>query len=293
MKPPIFHVGPALLLLVCAACGSCPPPAETTPCPPAPAPQDPDPLHRLKLMSDLLGAAETVTLRAAEVHERNTDDGKTEAITGSQTVVIHRPDRLYISAQGTGYRTIDHELFYDGQVLTVESHVQNIWAAAAVPPTIDEMLDEVAWRFNLPISLADMIYSAPYDALVTEQTQIRFVGVEVIDGRRCDRFAAENELVDWEIWISQDGDPLPRRLDIVHKTMDRAPRSKIEITDIALGSKPDEAQFVFTPKKEYSQIPVVEKAPPEPEREPASSADAAPESGADNKTGETEKGGTP
>ena len=273
MKPLLSYLPPALFLLVSISCGSPPPVSQAEP------PPDPDPRARIREMSDLLAGATALTLSAHEVHERDTVEGKPERLEGEQTVVIQRPDRLYIRAKGKGFRNIDHELFYDGQTLTLANHVQNVWASAAVPATIDEMLDQVSWRFNLPIPLADMMYSSPFDAVMTDSTVVRFVDVEVMGGLRCDHFAATQETVDWEIWISADGDPLPRKLDIIHKNLEGTPRSQIEFSSVDLASTPEVSRFVFTPKEGYHQIPVVENAPPngDPPASPDGGTDSAEE----------------
>ena len=247
----------ALLAFGLLACGASPPPDAE------PAPASPDPHARVQAMSDLLAAAPALHLTTQELHRWPADNGEWSELEATYDIELWRPDALHIIADGTGAKEIDHTLIYDGWMLTVESHAAKVFARSAVPPTVDEMLDEVAWRFELPIPAADMLYSSPIDALIADDTEGRFVAQETIEGRACDHFAFVGPTVDWEIWVEADEDPLPCRIDIVHKEMGGPPRSQVVFTSIDLEPAMEEDRFVFEPQEGYREVPAVENRPPD------------------------------
>lgn len=223
----------------------------------------PSPEKRLAEMSNLFSGVPTLRIETRETHEWTGPSNERSKIEGSWVVTIWRPDALHIKAVSSGTQDVDSELYYDGWTLVYENHSKKIWAWADVPPTIDAMLDQIAWRYNLPIPVADMLYSSPYDALMTDDTKSRFVAKESINGIQCDHFSFSQSSVDWDIWIAAEGKPLPYRLDIVRKNTQVRSISKIFFAAIDLEIKPDSSFFSFEPKKDYTEISVVQNESPE------------------------------
>lgn len=219
----------------------------------------PDSLERLRLTSDLFAAATTLRIEAHEVHQWPDPSGDWAKFEGDRQVTVWKPNGMRENLKGSGARELDHDLYYNGSILTLENHIDKAWAWAEVPETLDEMLDEVSWRFDLPLPLADFLYSSPYDAVITDDTESRYIGQEVVEGRSCDHFAFQQRAVDWEIWIETGENPLPCRLDIIHTDMEGPPRSRIFFTRIDLKPIVDDTIFSFEPKEGYREVPVVEK----------------------------------
>lgn len=254
MKRKILSMGVLVVLLAgLAACG-----VTDTLNPVESKDRIPSPQGRLAAMSNLFAAVPALRLETRETHEWTVSSSERSRVEGRWIVTIWRPDALHIKAVGSGSQDVDTELYYDGWTLVYENHLKKIWAWADVPPTIDGMLDELAWRYNLPIPVGDMLYSSPYDALMTDDTKSRFIGKEYIGGTQCDHFAFSQSSVDWDIWIAAKGEPLPCRLDIIRKNTQNPSISKIIFTAIDLDIKPDNSLFSFEPKKDYTEISVVE-----------------------------------
>ncbi len=234
--------------------------------------------HRLRAMSELLASAPSLRITTQEVHRWPNPEGDWSQLQATYELELWRPDALRITADGSGAKEIDHTLFYDGWTLTLESHAAKVFARAEVPPTVDEMLDEVAWRFDLPIPASDLLYSSPYEALMSGGAEGRFVGEELIGGRSCERFAFVGTTSDWEIWIESGDLALPCRLEIEHKDMEGPPRSEIVFVSVELAPELEESRFAFEPQEGYWEIPVVERSAPD--SPPADGTESAPEAAA-------------
>ena len=127
--------------------------------------------------------------------------------------------------------------YYDGRTVSLRNNTQGLWAESRVPGTLDEMLDDVGTRYSLPVSIADVIDSLPYEACIGRDTKGGVVGRETIDGVECAHLAYVDHLVDVEIWIPSSGQPLPRRVELVYKQAPGEPRVRIDFTSRDLASR--------------------------------------------------------
>jgi hypothetical protein len=162
---------------------------------------------------------------------------------------------------------------------------KGVWAQTAVPGTLDEMLDDVARRYSLPVPIADVVYSVPYEAFIGRSTTGGFVGRETIDGVACARLAFADDFLDVGVWIPSSGQPLPRRVELVYKRAPGAPKARMDFTSWDLAPQIDEGLFRFVPGAAATQIAFGDLAagllsggelPSPAPSAPAASGDAAP-----------------
>ena len=142
--------------------------------------------------------------------------------------------------------------------MSLRGDVGKVWAQTEVPGTLDEMLDDVARRFSLPVPVADVVYSSPYDALLGGNAKGGFVGRETIDGVECAELAYDDAFVEVRIWIPMSGPALPRRLKIVYNQVPGKPISQMTFTSWNLDIEVAEETFTFQPPQDYRRISVEE-----------------------------------
>ena len=170
----------------------------------------------MRQMSDTLVSASTFRFATAESLE-HPDRSTGRVLHFTRTVTVRRPDAMFFELDGTGDTAIDVSAYYDGKTVSLRNNAHGMWAETSVPGTLDEMLDDVARRYSLPVPIADVIYSLPYEAFIGRDTKGGFVGRETIDGIECARLGYVDNLVDVQIWIPSSGQPLPRRVELVYK----------------------------------------------------------------------------
>ncbi|MBK6805013.1 MAG: DUF2092 domain-containing protein [Betaproteobacteria bacterium] len=76
----------------------------------------------------------------------------------------------------------------------------------------------------------DLVYGNAYDILMTDVTQGFVVGKAVVEGVRCDHLAFRAPHVDWQIWIQEGKEPLPRKLVITTRDQANAPQFSVVVT---------------------------------------------------------------
>ena len=226
------------VLLVAPACSRDPSPGT----PAATAEGD----RLIRRMSDELARASTFRFATSESLEQiGAPAGRVLRFT--RVVTVHRPDAMFFEVDGSGDTALDVSAYYDGKTVSLRDNANGAWAQTTVPATLDEMLDDVARRYSLPVPIADVIYSVPYDAFIGRNTKGGFVGRETIDGLSCAQLSYSDEFVDVQVWVPSTGQPLPRRVRIIYKQAPGAPSARIDFTRWDLDPKIADGTFTFKP----------------------------------------------
>jgi hypothetical protein len=199
---------------------------------------------RLKAMSDYLAAQQAISLSYDSVFEVVTDQHQKLQIATSGSMVLNRPDKIRASRK-TGFS--DTETVFDGKTLSILGKVQNAYVQAAVPGTIDTLIDQLRDRFHRQLPGADLLQSGVYDELMTDVTDVKDLGSGVIGGAECDHFAFRAKDTDWQIWITQGENPRPCRYVITSKGVDQAPQFTLVVRDWKSGAGVTAGDFSFKP----------------------------------------------
>ena len=208
----------------------------------------------MRQMSDTLVKASN--FRFATVESLDHPDRSTGRVLHfTRTVTVRRPDAMVFEVDGTGDTALDVSTYYDGKTVSLRNNALGVWAETTVPGTLDEMLDDVARRYSLPVPIADVIYSRPYDAFIGRDTKGGFVGRETIDGVACAHLKYVDSLVDVQIWIPSSGQPLPRRVELVYKQAPGVPRARIDFTSWDLAPRITDEAFTFRREDAPRQVP--------------------------------------
>jgi len=207
----------------------------------------------MRQMSAKLAAAPVFRFTTVESLEPVAGTGG-RLLTFTREVTVLRPDAMVFDLAGTGDTTADVSVHYDGSTVSLRDNRNGVWAETTAPGTLDEMLDDVARRFSLPVPIGDVIYSQPYAAFIGPSTKGGFVGRETIDGIECARLSYSDALVGVEIWIALEGPRLPRRLELAYKQVPGTPRAHVDFKIWDLAPEVADGTFAFPPGEAASEI---------------------------------------
>jgi hypothetical protein len=172
--------------------------------------------------------------------------------TGRQSV--QRPNKL--RAERTG-DIAGQLVVYDGKSLTVDNPQDNVYGVVAAPATLEEMLDFARTKLDIVAPAGDLIYKNAYDTLMDGVTAGTVIGKAVIEGVRCDHLAFRAPQVDWQIWIQEGPQPLPRKMVITTLDLPNSPQFSVTVTEWNLKPAFDAGTFVFTPPANAKEIPLL------------------------------------
>ena len=175
----------------------------------------------LRQMSDYLKATQQFSFHANITFDDLLPSGQKLQLGASDDVLVRRPDRVYVEYQGEAG---GKRFWYDGKTITLLDTGLNFYATEQAPPTIDAMLDHLLKVLGFSPPLSDLIYSDPY-TVFTQNVQYGFyAGVTQVDGERCHHLAFQEKKIDWQIWIEDGTQWVPRKLLITYKTLPGAPQ---------------------------------------------------------------------
>ena len=205
----------------------------------------------LKASTDFLASQQRFTADTRNTLEIVFKSGQKIEFNSTGRQSIQRPNKL--RAERTG-DLIDQVFVYDGQSLTLLNPQQNIFAQVAAPGTLEEMLDFARTKLDIVAPAGDLIYKNAYDILMEGVTEGIVVGKAVIEGVLCDHLAFRAPELDWQIWIQQGAQPLPRKIVITTLDLPNAPQFGITVTQWNLQPAFDAQTFKFTPQAGMKQI---------------------------------------
>ena len=72
------------------------------------------------------------------------------------------------------------------------------------------------------------------------------LGPSMVKGVKCDHYAFHQADVDWELWIEQGPQPLPRKM-VITTTTEKTQPQHVAVLTWDLSPRLDESMFTFTP----------------------------------------------
>jgi hypothetical protein len=167
------------------------------------------------------------------------------------STTVQRPNKLRAQRIGD---LVDQVFYYDGKTLTLSNPGQGAFASVAAPDTIDKMLDFAREKLDIVAPAGDFIVSNSYAILMDGVTTGFVVGKGVVEGVRCDHLAFRAPHVDWQIWIQEGAQPLPRKIVITTRDVTNAPQFEVVVTKWDLKPTITANMFTFVPPKGAQKV---------------------------------------
>jgi hypothetical protein len=224
-------------------------------------------------MSQTLAATQAFSYTTEEVRQRVRSNGEKVDERFSRHVVVRRPNALTFSDSGTAH---DAVLWYDGRQVTLLSNRDKVWARGPMPATLDEAMDFVSAEYAIQLPTADLLYSSPYDALMTTDTTGGWVGTETMGGVAYDHLSYQQAVVDWQVWLTPDERKLPKQVLITYKTEKGQPSTRVTFSNWNPAAPVTDATFAAKVPDGYRRIKIMRHATVSD-----GTLEAAPENGAE------------
>ena len=170
----------------------------------------------LKEMSTYLASLNTAAVTSQGSLDVVTNNGQRIQLDGVVNYKLRRPNGLVVDYKSD---IKSRRFMYDGKTFTIYSPQLGFYSQVAAPPTNREVLDLIYDKFGIALPLEDLFrWADPDYASRVQQFQSAYeVGTATIDGVATDHYAFREEGVDWEVWIQQGDQPLPRKIAIVDR----------------------------------------------------------------------------
>jgi hypothetical protein len=219
---------------------------------------DPSAVQMLKQSTEFLAGLPQFSVKTDNVIEELQFSGHRVDYDLSNSVTIRRPNKMLAARAG---ELMDQRFFYDGKTLTLYNPAEKVYATKPAPETIEKMIGFARETVGILLPAADLLYRNALPLLMQDVTLAAAVGKAEIGGVKCNHLLFSHPGVDFQIWIAEGTQPLPRKY-VVTET-DTPARLSITtlLSEWNLAPAVDEAQFNFVPPKGTQAIEFI---PPRP-----------------------------
>jgi hypothetical protein len=175
----------------------------------------------LREMGDFLASAGELAFEAEISYDTLAANGQKIQFGGVARIAVRRPDRLHVEFNGDERQ---NQTIFDGKRFTVYDAAANVYVATEVPPTLDAAIDRMVETYGFSVPTADLVYADPYRTLIENVEAGFVVGRHAVAGTPCHHLAFSQETIDWQIWIEDGPQPVPRQLLITYKNEPGSPQ---------------------------------------------------------------------
>jgi hypothetical protein len=171
-----------------------------------------------------------------------------------QQLFIHGSDKLLVRSDGDrGTKYIS----YNGKTLTYYSYDKNQYAQIPAPSTVMEMIDTVNRIYGIEFPAADLFYPSFVDDILSEATNLQYLGITKVDGKECYHIAGTAKDKTFQFWIADDAYNLPLKVVIVYTSKEMNPQFEAVLTDWRINPDLPDALFDFSAPPKAKKIKLV------------------------------------
>jgi hypothetical protein len=208
----------------------------------------------LREMGEYLKNAQQYSFQAEITFDDVLPSGQKIQFGATEDLAVRRPNGAYIEYRGDlGFK----RFWYNGESVTLYDPDDNVYASEKVPAKIDEAMDGLMKEFGFSPPLVDLLYPDPYKLLIGKAQFGIYVGMSMIDGQRCHHLAFVDKYIDWQIWIEDGKQVVPRKILITYKTIPGAPQFTAVLSDWDFATRLPDTLFTASVPADAEKIQFV------------------------------------
>ena len=200
----------------------------------------------LKNMSEYLAKADRFSVSIRDGYDAVQQSGQKVEFGEIRKVTVSRPDRLRIEVERSdGEKGL---VVFNGKDLTVYTADKNVYATVSREGTLDQAIAYALNDLKIRVPLAMMLLSTLPSELDKLVVSADYVETTTITDVPCDHLAVRTSKgVDFQVWVAQGSEPLPRRIVITYKDDPGQPQFWADLSNWNLAPEVSDALFTFTP----------------------------------------------
>jgi len=198
----------------------------------------------LRQMGDFLKSAGAFSVQAESSYDVLDHMGQSIRYGGIADVALDRKKGLRAAFDGDERQT---QMIFNGGTAVIYDVAVNMYAVTDVPSNLDSAIDSVFDRYGFSVPIADLVSSDPYDVLIADVIEGRWIGRHTVEGVPCNHLAFIQESIDWQIWIEDGERPVPRQLLITYKDEPGSPQYLARLREWNFKPRFPDDYFQFKP----------------------------------------------
>ena len=213
---------------------------------------DPAAITALNKMGEFLRKYPSLQIKAATSTDEVLESGQTVQLNAQVELSMRRPDRLRINRLSDRK---NREFFFDGKTFTMFAPRDGYYTQFPAPPNLQQLVELLGRRYGIDLPLADLFYWGTDKSGIGDVRAAVNIGPSTVEGAKCDHFAFRQRDVDWQVWIQQGAEPLPRKLIVTNLQDPGRPQHEV-VMAWTLNPKLPDKLFVFQPPRDAHPIPI-------------------------------------
>jgi hypothetical protein len=207
----------------------------------------------LKNMSEYLAKAERFSVTIRNGYDAVQQSGQKIEYGAVRKVTVSRPDRLRFEVERSdGEKGL---VIFNGKDITVYTPNKNVYATVSRPGTLDQAIKYAVDDLKIQLPLAMMLLSTFPSEVDNLVISADYVETTTIMDMPFDHLAARTSRgVDFQVWVAQGSEPLPRRVVITYKDETGQPQFWADLSNWNLAPDISDALFTFTPPEGADRI---------------------------------------
>jgi hypothetical protein len=206
-------------------------------------------------MAAFMGQHMSYKFEAEVTYQSLQESGQMLSFDMLQHVAVSQPDRLFWVTTNDDAQ-ID-SAWFDAGTFSMLKQPDNISGQVDVPATIPEMIDALTSDYGLVVPFSDLLAGGDEPVFLRDLQDSEYFGLAWVDGRWSHHLALRNEIVDYQIWVQAEGDPVPLRIAITWKLEEGLPEYVSRFANWDFSPVFTESMFEFGNRTEGERIDIL------------------------------------
>ena len=215
----------------------------------------------LQNMARSLAEAKQFSVTLHSSYDAPQEDGQMIEFGAVRKIQVQRPGSLRVDLEESDGDL--RKLVFDGKQILIHNVTENVYAKAQQVGSVDDAITYLVSVLNHPLPLAGMFQTNFPAELKQMVEEIDYVELNMLTDVPTDHLAVRTRDIDFQIWIAQGKEPLPRRVVITYKNAKGEPQFRADFSNWNLSTKGVKGPFTFTPPDNSEQIPFMVRNRPE------------------------------
>lgn len=214
---------------------------------------DPVAIRQIKAMTDNLRKLTSFEVKADTLNDMVMADNQTLQFAGSVTYKAMVPGKLFVDSRTDRKQ---RQYYYDGKQFTVYAPRMGYYGSIPASGSLADLVDTAQGKFGIDLPLSDLFTWGTEAGQLDDITSATYVGPAKIGEDWTSQYAVREGNVDWQVWITEGDNPLPRKLVM---TANDDPARPSYIATLTWKTNPTLAAstFTFTPPDGATEIKVL------------------------------------
>jgi hypothetical protein len=206
----------------------------------------------LKNLSDHLADAKSFSYTYEAAYDSVQESGLKVEFGATRDIAVVRPNQLRSDTiRRDGER---NTIIFNGETIFAISTENLVYASAEQPGDLDEAIAFAAEQLKLQTPAAAIVSANFYANVIQNLTRAYYLGVSTIMGEDCDHLLLSNDFTDFQLWVTRDAQPVPRRIVITYREVWGEPQFRAHFHSWQFDPELDDGLLDFQPPENFNRV---------------------------------------